>query len=199
MRSRACRICVESDESHRARGQRASHCRSAVAAVAFFTYLSSQLIVSATDVQVRLTRRVAVRLVRQRHVAHRRAVSLERHVEPLRLDRERARVVVRLAVNQEDRLIDLVGVPERRHLRVDLRNLPERSRLGLEAERRQRAVVGATSRHAGREEIGMREQIGRHERAVAVAADADAMRDRRCRSRRPCRLPPAALATSCST
>ena len=100
-----------------------------VRAPAFFTYFSSQLMISATTWKFDLARRVAVRLVRERHVAHRRAVALERHVEPLGLDREGARVVVRLAVDQEDRLVDLVGVEERRHLAVDLGNLPERARL----------------------------------------------------------------------
>ena len=64
-------------------------------------------------VQVRFARRIAVCFMRQRHVADRRAMPLERHVEPLRLNREGAGVVVGLAVNQEDRLVDLVGVKER--------------------------------------------------------------------------------------
>jgi hypothetical protein len=36
-------------------------------------------------------------------------VALERHVEALGLDRERAGVVVGLAVDQQDRLVDLVA------------------------------------------------------------------------------------------
>ena len=47
--------------------------------------------------------------------------------------------------------------------------------LGLEPERRERAVVGAAARNAGAEQIRVREQVRGHERAVAVAADADAL------------------------
>ena len=118
---------------------------------------------------------VAVRLVGQGHVAHRRAVTLERHVEALRLNRERAAVVVGLAVDQQDRLVDLVRVVERRHVAVDLRHFPERALLVLEAERRQRAVVGAAARETGAEDVGVREQVRGHEAAVAVAADDDAI------------------------
>src|SRR5688572_4025997 len=53
-------------------------------------------------VQHRFARGIAVRFIGQRDVADRGAVALERHVEPLRLDWERAAVVVGLAVNQQD-------------------------------------------------------------------------------------------------
>src|SRR5206468_3280094 len=48
-------------------------------------------------VQQRLTRRIAVRLVRQGHVADGGAMPFERHVKALGLDWERARVVVGFA------------------------------------------------------------------------------------------------------
>ena len=125
-------------------------------------------------VQHRLARGVAVRLVRQGDVADRGAVALERHVEAFRLNRERAAVVIRLAVNQQDGLVDLVRVIERRHRGVDVRHLPERALLVLESERGQGAVVGAAARQAGAEDVGMRQQVGRHEPAVAVTAHDDA-------------------------
>ena len=88
-------------------------------------------------------------LERQRYVAHRRPVTLERHVEALRLNRERAGVVVCFAVHQQDWILDLIGVPERRHLSVEVRHFPERAALALKAERRQRTIVGATLSEAG--------------------------------------------------
>ncbi len=101
-------------------------------------------------------------------------MALERHVHAFRLNRERARVVVELTVDQEQRLLDLVRVVKRRHLRVHIRRFPEGARFVLKTKRRQRAVVGAAAGHAGRKDVRVREQVRRHERAVTVAADADA-------------------------
>src|SRR5207249_12041597 len=53
--------------------------------------------------------------------------------------------------------------------------LPVAAPLRLETKGCQRAVVGAASRDAGREDIGVREEVGRHEGAVAVSGDADAL------------------------
>src|SRR5436190_13784081 len=63
-------------------------------------------------------------------------------------------------------------VPERRHLRVQIRHLPERPPLALKSERRERSIVGAAFRKARAEQTGMGEQVRGHESAVAVAADA---------------------------
>src|SRR5262245_61354008 len=60
-------------------------------------------------VQDRFARRVAMRLERQRDVSHRRTVPLQCPIEALRLDRIGARVVVSFTVDQQDRLLDLVG------------------------------------------------------------------------------------------
>src|SRR5256885_16869191 len=49
-------------------------------------------------VEQRLARGVAVRFERQRHIADRGTVALERHVQPLGLNGERPRVVVGFAV-----------------------------------------------------------------------------------------------------
>ena len=78
-------------------------------------------------------------------------------------------------MHQENRILDLVGKKERRHGLVHLRHFPERAPLALKTERRQRAVVRAALREPGAEEPRMREQIRRHERAVTMTADADAI------------------------
>ncbi len=95
--------------------------------------------------------------------------------KPFRLDRERALIVVGFAVDQQDGLVDLVGVEERRNIGVDLGRLPEIANFVLKPERRERAVISAAAGDAGTEQIGVRQQIRRHERAVAVTADADAV------------------------
>lgn len=53
-----------------------------------------------------------------------------------------------LPVHQQQRLLDLVGLHEGRHGNVGLRRLPQRALLRLEAEGRQRAVVGSAARPA---------------------------------------------------
>src|SRR5256885_4635612 len=73
------------------------------------------------NIQQSLSCSITVGLERQRYVAYRRPVTLERHVEALRLNRERAGVVVCFAVHQQDWILDLIGVPERRHLSVEVR------------------------------------------------------------------------------
>ena len=60
-------------------------------------------------------------------------------------------------------------------LQVDVRRLPHRAALVLEAERRERLVVRAARRDAGAEQVGVRDQVRGHQRAVAVAGDADAI------------------------
>jgi hypothetical protein len=56
-----------------------------------------------------------------------------------------------------------------------LADLPQRALLGLEAERRQRAVVCSRAPNATREQLAaVRQQVGGHEGAVGVAADGDA-------------------------
>ena len=112
--------------------------------------------------------------MRQENKPGGRAVAFERVVEALALDRERAGIVVGLAMNKEQWVFDFVGVVEGRHRGVDFRRLPDCAFLGLKTEGREGAVVSAAASKAGAEEIGVREEICGHERAVAVAADSDA-------------------------
>src|SRR5688500_17176034 len=122
-----------------------------------------------------LTRRITVGLMRQHNVTHGSAVTLDRRIHALRLNRESPRVVVGLTVNEQDRLFDLVRVIERRHPVVNLRRLPIRALLVLESERCECAIVCPTARNAGTEQIAVRKQVGGHERAVAVTTHANAM------------------------
>src|SRR5215204_5791762 len=103
----------------------------------------------------------------ERYVADGRTMTLQRHVEALGLNREGTGVVVGFAVDQQDRFVDLVGVEERRHPAVDLGNLPEGTALRLESEGRQRSIVGAAARDARGKQVGVRQQVRGHERAVA--------------------------------
>src|SRR5262249_38690884 len=77
----------------------------------------------------------------QEHKPNRSAVSADRLIHAIALDRERARVVVGLAVDQQDRIFDLVREKEGRHAGVCVRRFPERSTLALEPERRERSVI----------------------------------------------------------
>src|ERR1017187_9256030 len=102
------------------------------------------------------------------------AVAADGLVHALRLDRERATVVVRFAVDEEDRRLDLVGVHKRRHLQVDIGRLPQGPPLALKSERCECAVGRAALGDAGLEQVAVRQQSVGHEGAVAVAAYADA-------------------------
>ena len=115
-------------------------------------------------------------LMREHDQPGRAAVAADRVEQPLRLDRVGARVGVLRAVDEQQRRADLVGVPERRDPVIDRRRLPEAAPLGLETERGQRPVVGPAAGDAGREQVGVREQVGGHEAAVAVAGDNDPLR-----------------------
>ena len=117
-----------------------------------------------------LARAVAVRLVRQHDVARGSPVALQRLEEPLRLDGEGPAVVVRLAVEEQDRLVDPVRVGEGRDPQVELGRVPERPPLALEPEGREGAVVGPAAGDAGGEEVGVGQEVGGHEGPVAVAA-----------------------------
>src|SRR5580704_13509647 len=66
------------------------------------------------DVEDGFAGQVAVALVGQQDEAGGAAGALDRLVEALGLDRERARVAVLLAVDEQDRRADLVRVAERR-------------------------------------------------------------------------------------
>src|SRR5688572_14099806 len=86
-----------------------------------------------------LARDIPVRLVRQDDVADVSAGPLDRVEKPLALHGEGAWIVVRLAVDQEEWLLDSVGIHEGRKLRVDVPRFPKRSPLTLESKRRQGA------------------------------------------------------------
>ncbi|PAV68952.1 hypothetical protein WR25_08738 [Diploscapter pachys] len=123
----------------------------------------------------RFQRAIAVRLVRQDDIADGRAITLQRGIHPLRLDREGAAIVVGAAVDQQDRRLDPVRIGKRAHLGIGRRRLPIGALFRLEAERGQRAVVRTRPGDAGAEQIGVREQVGGHERAIAVAAHRHAV------------------------
>ena len=78
-------------------------------------------------------------------------------------------------MDQQNRRLDFVRKPKRRHLRVDVRRFPERAPLGLESERRQRAVIRAALGDCSVKQRRVGQQIGGHESAVAVAENADAI------------------------
>src|SRR5262245_41113870 len=86
---------------------------------------------------------VTVSFERQRHVADIAAVALERLIHPVALNRVRAGVVVGLAVNEQDRLLELVRMHKRRDFEIHLRRFPKRTALTLKPERGERAVVRA--------------------------------------------------------
>ena len=79
-------------------------------------------------------------------------------------------------MDQQDRLVDLVGVHERRDLEVRLRRLPQRSPLALEAEGADGVVVGPAASDAGTEEIRVSQESRGHQCAVTVPDDAHALR-----------------------
>src|SRR6516164_8671114 len=108
-------------------------------------------------------------LQRQQHQADRAAVPFNSAEEALTLQGPGAGVVVGLAVDEQKRRFDSVRVREGRHLVIDLWRLPVSAVFILKAERREGAIVGATARDAGFEEVGMRQKIYGHERAVGMA------------------------------
>ena len=70
---------------------------------ACFTYLSNQCELLPQQVLDGFLGAIAVRFIGQKHQPHRAAVAANRLIHALALDRERAGVVVRLAVDQQDR------------------------------------------------------------------------------------------------
>ena len=116
-----------------------------------------------------------MRLMRQHHQPRLATIALNGLVHALGLNRESAHVVVLLAVDQEQGLVDLVGRQEGRQLEVALRCFPDVAALALEAKGREGAVVRTTACDTRAEQIAMRQEIGRHERPVAVAAHSYAI------------------------
>src|SRR5262245_5835750 len=82
---------------------------------------------------------VTVRFEWQRHVADIAAVAFYGLIHPVALNRVRAGIIIGLAVNQQDRLFELVRMHKRRDFEIHLRRLPERAALALESERGERA------------------------------------------------------------
>ncbi len=124
---------------------------------------------------VGFARGVPVRLERQHHQARGAAQTAHGLEQARRLGGFGAGVGVIDAVHDQDRLVDLVGVEEARGLVVGLGRGPERTPLVLEPERGQGLVVATARGHAGAEEVGVRQQVRRHQRAVAVAGHANAL------------------------
>ena len=120
---------------------------------------------------------VAMRFQRQKHQANGGAVTLERDVKALGLNRKGALIVVGLAVDEQDGRLDLVGVAERRGLEVHIRGVPVGA---LSSAWKPKGVsvqiVCAAARDARTKHIAMREQIRRHKCPVAVPHDGDAFR-----------------------
>ena len=106
-----------------------------------------------------LPRPVAVVLEGQQYQpggAARTAHGLE---ENLGLEGEGTRVGVVVAVDDQDRLVDLVGEEGRRDLDVDIPGLEEGTALGLEAERLVGLVVRAAPRDAGPKKVCVRQRL----------------------------------------
>ena len=78
-------------------------------------------------------------------------------------------------MHQQNRILDVFRVPEGRHPGVEIGHFPERATLALKSKRSQRAIVSAAFRKARAEQTRMRQQVRRHERAIAVATDAYAI------------------------
>jgi len=123
----------------------------------------------------RFARRVTVSLQRQQHEADRATVPFDSAEKALTLQGPRAGVVVSLAVDEQKRRLDFVRIREGRHLVIDLGRLPVSAVFILKAERSEGAIVGATARDAGFEEVGMGQKIDGHERAVGMAHNGDAL------------------------
>src|ERR1700733_3013177 len=115
-------------------------------------------------------------LERQKYQPNRGTMALERHVKPLRLNRKSSLIVVRFAMNEQYRRLDLVGIAERRHLEVNIWCLPVRALLRLESERCERTIVGAAACNAGTKHVAVCEQICGHECTIAVSHDGHALR-----------------------
>src|SRR5580692_3509683 len=74
-------------------------------------HISPQPVIHLPEhIQHTLPPRIPMRLQRQQHKPHGAARAFDGAEKPLALDRKRARIVVRLAVNQQNRCLDLVGV-----------------------------------------------------------------------------------------
>src|SRR5437763_684275 len=86
---------------------------------------------------------ITMRLIGKKNQSDRTAVSPNSLIQAIALDRERAGIIVGLAVDQENRFFNLVGIHERRHSQIRVLSFPERAALALESKGRQRAVVSA--------------------------------------------------------
>jgi len=76
-------------------------------------------------------------------------------------------------MHDQERQLDPVCEKERRDIDVYVARLPHRAALVLEAEGSKGLVVRTAGCDAGAEQVGVRDQVRGHERAVAVAGDAD--------------------------
>src|ERR1700694_870440 len=91
---------------------------------------------------------VAVRFIRELNVSHDSAVALYCLIEPFALNRKGPGIVVGHAMDQQNGMLDLVRMHERRDFDVHLRSLPQRAALTLESEGSQCPVVGSATGHA---------------------------------------------------
>ena len=123
------------------------------------------------QVEQRLLGHRTVILVRIQIERGRLAQPVQRVIQPDRVLRIGADVLIGQVVIHQQRAGQVVRIEERRHRQVDVRRLPEVAALALEAERRQRAVVGAVAGDPRLEERRVDHGVDGRERAVAVAAD----------------------------
>src|SRR5580700_8248588 len=116
---------------------------------------------------------VAVGLKGEQYEAHGSSLAFDGAEEAFALDGESAGVVVGFAVDQQDWGFDFVGKGKWRHLVIHFGRLPVGTLFILKAEGGQGAVIGATARDAGLEQIAVSEEVCGHERAVGVAHDCN--------------------------
>src|SRR5579883_1156327 len=121
----------------------------------------------------RLLAAISVGFIRKKYQPDRSSIAANGLIHAIALDRESAGIVVGGAVNQQDGVLDLIGEEKRRHVFIGLLRFPEAAPLALKSEGRQSSIIRARFGDAGAEEIAMRQKVRGHERAIAVAADAD--------------------------
>src|SRR5205085_5460262 len=102
-------------------------------------------------------------------------VALDGLIHAFTLDREGPRVIVCHAVNQQNRMLDIVSEHKGRDIHIHLASLPERTALALEAKRGQGSIVSSATRHTGAEQVRMGQQVSGHESAITVPAYPDAV------------------------
>ncbi len=118
---------------------------------------------------------ISVRFGGKHHQTYRASVAPDGREHSFGLDGVSAGVVVSLPVDEKDGSLDLICVPEGRHPGINVRRLPERTSLGLEAKGCKRPVVRSAFGHRGAKQLGMRQQVRGHKCAVTVSENSYAI------------------------